>query len=83
MKHVKPIAELDTPELVCACPYCKGEGEYVQSYLEGRFTGPCQICKGARFVYRSSGVPVPKSVRAQIETMNGVTFDRIFLGQDQ
>ena len=59
------------PDTVELCGLCEGRGEYRQYYLEGRFHGTCDMCKGMQFVY-ISGDPVPASVVNQIAVANGL-----------
>lgn len=64
------MAEVKLPDAVELCGLCRGYGAYKQRFLEGNFTNECEICKGAQFVYKGSGKPVPQSVREQIKNAN-------------
>ena len=46
---------------VVVCPHCDGTGHYEQRYIEGRWDGPCNMCKAACYVYEHSGKGVPSS----------------------
>lgn len=61
---------MNIPETVELCRLCSGYGAYKQRFLEGNFTSECEMCKGAQFVYKGSGKPVPQSVREQIKNTN-------------
>lgn len=60
----------ELPETVAVCGLCRGYGAYVQRFLEGNITHECEMCNGAQFVYKCSGLPVPESVRQQIKNSN-------------
>lgn len=73
VKPLLDVATLKLPETIQLCPHCLGHGQYEQWYCDApRMSGPCGICKGAQFIYKDRCVPVPKSVRAQIEVANNL-----------
>ena len=70
----RDIAFRGVPDGVIACLSCHGNGKRVQRYIEGRFTGPCDLCQATGFVYRDTARPVPLSVTNQIAVASGVSF---------
>jgi hypothetical protein len=62
------------PPGIARCYMCQGNGKYVQTYLEGRLTGPCDCCDVAGFVYTNTGRAVPISVTNQIAVASGLSF---------
>lgn len=82
---VQPVSNsLTLPEYVEVCPVCNGAGEYEQTYTAGcgggyyRSLGPCECCtekgrgywKGCGYVYKETGLPIPRSVWEQIKQLN-------------
>lgn len=59
------------PDGVEDCYFCWGNGKYVQRYMEGRFTGVCDFCKGSGFTYKGTSRGVPLSVTNQIAVASG------------
>lgn len=60
------------PEYVMECPLCGGKGVREQLYNMGcgagmcRMEGPCEMCKGASYIYKATVKPVSQSVINQI-----------------
>lgn len=64
------------PDGIERCSICHGNGKYVQRYIEGRLSGPCDWCQGSGFKYKDGDWRrgVPGSVVNQIAVASGVTY---------
>lgn len=63
----------DLPSGVIRCLACHGNGKRRQNYIEGKFTGRCDLCDATGFVYQHTARAVPPSVVNQIAVAAGVT----------